>query len=292
MSRYLDSLAAFIREHQLSVYRIAVMEKDTPPEAAVITPANVCQNSYSVAKLFTATAIGMLCDEGRLSTEDRIASILSEEFAVARGIGSIDDRWLHTTVDWALTQRLGLPGGFLDIDAGDVRTFGKDYLSYLLTYPLQTDPGTAYSYTDGAYYLLSRVVSKITGQNLTEYLWERLFSPLDFHEVAWSSCPLGYAMGATGLYIDAADMVKLGHVYINGGQYNGKRIISADWIQQAKERRYELNPIGEGPWWGKGGMLGQMLCMNFNNRRSVAWHGYNTESDKITAWIKEHDEAF
>lgn len=289
-SRYLNALADFIREQKLSIYRIAVMDGDGAPEVVEITPANVCQNCYSVAKLFTATAIGILCDEGRLSPEDRVADLLSAEFAVAGKRGVVDIRWHHTTVHMTLTHRLGLPEGLLDIDVNDARTFGQDYLTYLLTSPLQTDPGTAYSYTDGAYYLLSRIVSTITGRKLTEYLWDRLFTPLGFHEVAWSSCPYGYAIGATGLYIDAVDMVKVGHMYANGGLYDGKAILSADWINLAKERQYGLNRVGTGSWWGKTGMLGQMLCMNFDNHRSVAWHGYNTDRDKLLAWIKGYDE--
>ena len=51
---------------------------------------------------------------------------------------------------------------------------------------------------------------------------------------------MGYPMGATGLYISSADMVKLGQVYLEGGTYYGRRILSEEWVIMSLEREYDF----------------------------------------------------
>ena len=80
---------------------------------------------------------------------------------------------------------------------------------------------------------------------------------------------MGHAMGATGLYIRTEDMVKLGEVYRTGGLYQGRRILSEEWVRIVRERVYELSPKAGGAV-GKGGMRGQMLAIT--DRRVIAWH--------------------
>ena len=234
-------------------------------------PANACQNSYSVAKAFTMTAIGMLCDRGLLRVEDRVYPLFEREFPADH-----DPNWEKVTVEHALTHRVGFREGFLDIDVEDVSSYGTDdYLSVVLRHPVEYEPGTREVYSDAAFYLLSRVVAKVSGERLDDFLMHELFTPLGFQEVAWSHCPHGHAMGATGLYIRSQDMVKLGEVYRTGGLWQGRRILSEDWVAQTLRKGYELRPTGKG--YGKGGMLGQMLFVLPGQERVLAWHGHGED---------------
>jgi CubicO group peptidase (beta-lactamase class C family) len=181
----------------------------------------------------------------------------------------MDPEWDRLTLDMALTHRLALPGGFLDIDCIDANSFGTDYLAYMLTWPLTGKHGGERCYTDGAYYVLARCAEVRAGMRLAAFLDRELFTPLGYREAAWSCCPMGHAMGATGLYIRTEDMAKLGEVYRTGGMYQGQRLLSEAWVQTVRTRGYELTPKAGGAV-GKGGMRGQMLAI-FPDR-VVAWH--------------------
>ena len=268
MNTLLTALAARIREKGYPVYAVSVIENGGAPETVQITEANPCQDCYSVAKLFVVTAVGILADRGLLSPDERVVDVLAAEIS-NKTRAAMDPDWENVTLDMALTHRLALPGGFLDIDCIDANTFGTDYLAYMLTYPLTGKHGGERGYTDGAFYLLARCVEARADMRLDAFLWRELFAPLGYREAAWSCCPMGHAMGATGLYIRTEDMVKLGEVYRTGGLYQGRRILSEAWVNTVRERIYELSPKAGGAV-GKGGMRGQMLAIT--ESRAIAWH--------------------
>ena len=287
MSLFIDRLVEYIKQNQYPVYSVAEVVGDGAVEGRGLRLANPCQNSYSVAKAFVVTAIGILCDRGLLSTEQIVIDLLSEELSASTK-ERIDLRWMRVTVDTVLSHRLALPRNFLDIDCCDATQFGNDYLDYLLTYPLCSDHGGERVYTDGAYYLLSRVVEAVAGERLDAFLWRELFSKLGFREVAWSTCPMGHTMGATGLYIRTDDMVKLGALYLNGGCYHGERILSKEWVNTVLERGYELRE-GVAGAIRKGGMRGQMLAIFPKQNRAVAWHACGfADSDHLLEWIARY----
>ena len=290
MSLFMDRLVEYIKQNQYPIYGVAQVLGGDEPEYRSLQTANPCQNSYSVAKAFVVTAIGILCDRGLLSTEDFVIGLLGDELSEATK-AHMDPRWNEVTVDTVLSHRLGLPHNFLDIDCCDATQFGNDYLDYLLTYPLCGDHGGERVYTDGAYYLLSRVVEAVVGMRLDVFLWRELFSKLGFREVAWSSCPMGHTMGATGLYIRTDDMVKLGALYLDGGCYRSERILSREWVNTVLERGYELRE-GVAGAIRKGGMRGQMLAIFQKQNRAVAWHacGFG-ESDRLLEWIASYLET-
>ena len=267
---WIQNLSDTIREAGLNKYDLAVMS-DEGIQYARLQPGNRCSNSYSVAKAFTMTAVGMLWDEGKLDLEDSIADIM----------GFREPAWRQVTVHHALTHRIGYGKGLLDIDVDDVRSYGtQDYLSYALHQALPFAPGERRVYTDAAYYILSRLVTRLTGRGLDDFLIERLFAPMEFAEMAWSRCPMGYCMGATGLYISAEDMVKLGWLYANDGVYSGTRLISGNWVRLALDRAYEFAPLGDTGLVGKGGMYGQMLLFDREKRMAAAWHGFDETGDQ------------
>ncbi len=270
MSKFLEEFAACAADRGLNLFSVTEI-KDGVSETLQLVPTNLLQNTYSVAKAFTVTAIGLLYDKGLVDTSEVIVDILGDECPEYA-----DKRWEKVTVDMALTHRIGLPGGSLDIDANDPLTFGQDYLKYTLNIPFESDPGTQYRYTDAAFYLLARVVDKRAGAKTDDFLWRELFSPLSFREVAWSHCPMGHPMGATGLYICCADMAKLGWLYHQNGVWEGKRILSEKWVNIVRERGYELRPTDIGKSYGKGGMFGQWMLIVPESDRVAAWQGYVT----------------
>lgn len=260
--------------HNLNIYRIAFADKSGIREKT-LHPANACTNSYSVAKAFTVTAIGMLCDQNKLRVSDMVYDLFQSDFPK-----KFDSRWKSVTIEHLLTHKVGFMRGFLDIDKETISKYASnDFLQIVLSKPLIFTPGKHYQYSDAASYLLSRIVTKISGENLDDFLRPTLFDKLGFQEMAWSCCPFGYPMGATGLYIRTSDMVKLGYVYANNGTYHGQRVISENWVQQVLSQGYEFHPCNDNGWYAKGGMYGQMLCFSTHKQEAYAWHAYESKNN-------------
>ena len=264
MSSYLKEAEKLIREKGYNVYRITEI-CDDESETVKLQYANPCQNIYSIAKVFSTTAAMMLVDRGMLSTCERVCDIFEDEQPCR-----IDEKWYDVTVHHLLKHRAGFSSGQLDIDCLDSTKFGCNYfLKLLFTTPLISAPGERSTYSDAAFYMISRVVSKKLGEPMDNFLWRELFTPCGFREAAWSKCPLGYPMGATGLYVRTDDVAKLGQIYLSGGVYNGKRILSEKAVSTVLENGYEL--ALHGSYYAKGGMRGSMLQVIPEKNRVVAW---------------------
>ena len=104
-------------------------------------PCAHCHNGYSVAKLFIATAVGLLWADGKLSLDDPV-----ERFFPT------DSPWRQVSVHHLLTHTSGIDRGFLDIDNDDLSQYpSDDYLSILLAQPLPYAPGTHEQYSDAVF---------------------------------------------------------------------------------------------------------------------------------------------
>jgi CubicO group peptidase (beta-lactamase class C family) len=260
-----------------SYYKIAIVEKGVH-QTAMLTPANGAQNSYSIAKAFTVAAIGMLVDRNLLRTDEKVCDILRDQLPA-----NIDPAWEFMTVHHLLTHSAGFAGGYLDIDAvNHVSVAGDDYLGYLLRTKLEYIPGTESRYSDAAFYLLSRIFTAKCGEKMDDYLLRHLFYPLGFREMAWSKCPMGYPMGATGLYVYTEDLVKFGELYLNHGEYHGKQILSRYWVETVLREEYEFART-PGGGYGKGGMYGQMLIFYPEQNRAVAYHSFG--GDELVSYL-------
>ena len=289
MSKFLEAFVQKGKEYGANMLNAAEVHGDNPPEEIAAAPCNPCQDVYSVAKAFTMTAVGMLCDRGLLSTEDKVTTVLGDLCPVG-----MDERWHKVTVHHALKHMIGLRGRFLDIACIDANTFGKDYLTYMLTAPFEQEPCVERRYTDGAFYLLSRVVEARAGVPLDNFLWEHLFFPLGCREMAWSRCPMGHAMGATGLYIRAQEMAKLGAIYLHDGVYGGKRYLSKEWVEKARTEPYEIGRTGIRNSYGKGGMRSQMMLICPDTDRVVAWQCFGGTGEdfgsKLERFAAEYED--
>lgn len=269
MSQFLEDFAKYITENEARVFTIAEITGNSLPEKIEIKENNACQNIYSISKMYTVTAVGILCDRGLLRTDNTVTEILGDECPEG-----YDTYWEQTTVDMLMRHRVGYPGGF-DTDVLDASQYDPDYLKEIMTKKWICPPDTERHYEDAVYYVLSRIVNKVSGKPLFRFCWENIFLPLSFREAAWSCCPQGHAIGATGLYIRVEDMIKLGAVYLNGGEYRGRRIVSEEWVKTVLERQYEFAPNGIKDSYNKGGLNGQNLLVIPSENRVVAWQGYD-----------------
>ena len=261
MSRFLEDITEFVKKQPFNVIRISEVQGDGEIETAEFTPANPCQNCYSISKLFTVTAIGILWDRGLLRLDETLGDIFEGRFPE-----NADERLKGATVEMALTHRLGFPPQFLDIDVTHASEFGKDFLSYALSAKLEYAPGEGSIYTDKEKALIENAA-----------------------KAAWAHCPEGYPIGATGLYIGSEDIVKLGMLYRDGGLYRGERILSEKWVNRAIEKDYSIDFDPTHRVYFKGGMCGQKVIVAPEQNRVVALQSYGADSDVIAAFVRDYE---
>ena len=277
-----DELISEIEKSDIQLYSMAYYCHGQLEEHRFQKTGN-CYDCYSIAKAFIMTAIGLLEDDGVLDIKKPLSFYMSS--LVPK---DADPAWRIITIENALTHKIGFDEGFLDIDVEDTTKYPTDdYLDMVFHHPLKHLPGQHFQYSDAAFYLLSRLITCVSGERADDFLNQRLFQPLGFHEFAWSHCPHNYPMGATGLYISTIDMVKLAALYLENGLWKGQRILSQNWVQRAIGNEYELHVKSATGIIGKGGMYGQMMLYNRQKRYAIAWntHSHSEPIKKLIDFI-------
>lgn len=192
--------------------------------------------TFSMCKTVTGLAIGMLVDEGRLHLTDKLGDIFPE-YGKKPGIPKGRSP-RELTVQELLTMSSGIPF----TEAGAV--LKKDWVRACLDPALSTSPGRGFSYNSMNTYLLAAIICRVTGGSLTAYLTPRLWEPLGIRDAFWEMSPEGIEKGGWGLYLSPESMAKLGLLFMHRGEYGGKHLVSADWIDRSVKISMAV-PVGD-----------------------------------------------
>ena len=188
-------------------------------------PKGMWHITHSMCKSITGMAIGMLIEEGKLKLDENIYDIFSDQInALSKIFRPV------ITVENLLTMTSGVTFN----ESGIVS--GNDWLGSFLNASVNGKPGTEFQYNSLNTYVLSAIVTKRTGETLTEYLTPRLFGPLGITKYYWETCPKGITKGGWGLFLCAEDMAKLGQLYLQRGKWNGQQLVSEYWIEISTAR--------------------------------------------------------
>lgn len=182
---------------------------------------SAAREEYSLSKIFTSTLIGIVQDMGLLSVEDRVLDIFPE-------IQTTSEKFHKMKVKHVLNMNTGHAEC---VFAG--MAFSQDSVKEFFSVEPDRDPGTLLTYNTGASCLLGAMIEKVTGKTFFDFACEKLFYPLGIHDVWWKRCVDGRSMAGAGIHISSDDIAKLGLLYMNGGVYHGRRIISEEWIRMA-----------------------------------------------------------
>lgn len=195
---------------------------------------------YSLSKSFTSTAVGMAIVEGKLSLDDLVISFfpddVPEESSYQLSAMRVRD---------LLTMSTGHDSEDLkEFDFKSERILTKEFLSL----PVEHNPGTHFLYNTPATYMCSAIVQKVTGQGLIEYLTPRLFEPLGIEGPTWSESPQGVAHGGFGLNVRTEDIARFGQLYLQHGEWNGRQLVPADWVQMATSKQVSNGSNPNNDW--------------------------------------------
>jgi CubicO group peptidase (beta-lactamase class C family) len=205
----------------------------------------------SAGKSVTGLLVGRAIEETHAFTpQTPVLSYLSQYLPVAND----DARKRRITVENLMTMSSGLACDDNDDnspgkeDAMQTQTAQPDWYKYTLDLPMVYDPGAKAVYCTAGINLLGAIVAKATGAALAQYFYGRFAAPMDFGNYAmWlMPPPVGAAYMGGGDYFRPRDFLKFGQLFLNGGTWNGRSIVDAQWLRESVVRRTVMNPDASG----------------------------------------------
>jgi CubicO group peptidase (beta-lactamase class C family) len=185
---------------------------------------------FSLSKSFTSTGIGLAIGEGRLSLDDTVLSFFPED-APAEPSENLKAMRVRDLLAMSTGHHADAIERFPYTDPAVSQT------RVFLSLPVAHKPGTHFVYNTPASYMLSAIVQKVSGTTLLEYLRPRLFEPLGIRNPKWDASPHGVSMGGFGLSVTTEDIARFGQLYLQKGEWDGKRLLPAEWVAAATARQ-------------------------------------------------------
>ncbi len=203
----------------------------------------------SVTKSVMTTLIGIAVDQGKLGLDQSMIS-----FFPHRNIDNLDDRKPRITIRDLVSNRNGMESGCFD---GDEPTLDKmrsqpDWVQAALDRKMVQEPGTSFCYDSPGMHLLSAILQNATGTTARDFARLYLFEPLGIQDGVWEADPQGYTHGWGDLHLKPQEAAKLGYLWLQGGNWDGRQIVSSTWTTEAVQAQSRLlsNEYGYGyGWW-------------------------------------------
>src|ERR1035438_6043521 len=233
--------------------------------------AGTLRDTRSATKSITDVLVGIALDEHKLSGVDaKILALLPER---ARKIENPDPRKFEITVEDFLTMSSPLEcDDWNDASRGNEERMYvvEDWAQFILDLPIRgrmhvgekiAPPpyGRYFSYCTGGVFTLSEVLEKVTGEHTDRYAREKLFEPLGIKNVEWAYSPMNVPQTGGGLRMNRRDLLKIAQLYLNGGVWEGKRIVSASWVKASTSPHAQIDDATEYGylWWLKSFKAGE-----------------------------------
>jgi CubicO group peptidase (beta-lactamase class C family) len=191
----------------------------------------------SISKTVTSIIFGVAITRGDFKAS--LNTPVLKYFDVTK-VKNVDERKRHMTVEDLLTMTSGMnseelyyppesdapENDFVHLEASD------DWVQYAIDEPLVEEPGKNFVYSSADAELLAHVFQKETGKDIDAYGEKYLFAPLGIRHY-WKRDYVGTIDTEGGLYLNDEDLAKIGFLYLNNGLWEGKQIVSEDWVKQS-----------------------------------------------------------
>lgn len=199
---------------------------------------------YSLSKSFTSSAIGIALEEGLLSIDDPVLKFFPDDAPE-----NPSEHLRAMTVRHLLTMNTGHHEDTLSrVWGGSDTNWPRAFLSL----PVEHEPGTWFVYNTPATYMLSVIITQLTGEFLIDYLRPRLFDPLGIDNPTWDPDPQGRSVGGAGLHITTDGIARFGQMYLQKGVWNGQRLLTEAWIADATAAHSDNSITQSNPDWTVG----------------------------------------
>ena len=252
----------------------------------------------SVTKTVSSIIVGIAITRGDFKAD--LDTPLLKYFDVAQ-VKNVDERKRRITLRQVLTMSTGLDWNeevAFDDPKNDssLMEATEDWVQYVIDRPMAQEPGKVFNYSSGVAELLAYVFQKETGQDIEKYGERYLFVPLGMDHF-WKRTPLGLPDTEGGVFLSTTDLAKLGYLYLHDGMWDGKQIVSKDWVKQSvapfidwkKGWKYGFlwwlfQPEGKQELdWAAGGFGGQFLMVFPQEDLIVVFTGWRALNNKVAA---------
>ena len=227
--------------------------------------ANTLRDTRSATKSIADVLVGIAIGEGKLSGVDaKVPELLPDR---ARRMENRDPRKAAITVEDFLTMSSPLEcDDWNDASRGNEERMYlvEDWAQFILDLPIrgrmhvgeQVEPppyGRFFSYCTGGVFVLSEILEKATGMRTDRYAQNKLFEPLGISNLQWVYSPLNIPQTGGGLRLSSRDLLKVGQLYLNRGQWLGRRIVGEQWVRDSTRPHARIDEATEYGylWWLK-----------------------------------------
>lgn len=199
----------------------------------------------SVGKMITGTLIGLAIDHGFIASADE--PVLS--FFPDRQIANRDARKEAMTIAHLLAQRSGIYHGDDGTHSAEDAAMeaSPDWVQWVLDRPMAEAPGGTWYYSNANLHLAAGVLAQATGMSPLAFAQRYLFRPLRITDVVWEADPQGVNVGNGGQQLRPLDLAKIGQLYLGHGLWEGKQVVSSEWVTRATTRAPGPQPPGWPP---------------------------------------------
>src|SRR3984957_15555378 len=193
---------------------------------------------YSVTKSFPSIAVGLAIADGLLSLDDRVVDVLPDHVPA-----DVSEQGRRISVHHLLSMTAGHPTDSLaeawQLEPGDL-------VKGFLRLPFATTEGTRHTYDNSTTFILARMVERVVGRGLAEFLDERLFAPMGIDHAEWDRVGSGAAFGFHGLHLRTEAVAAFGELLLRGGLWGDKQLVPREWVGLATGRHIESRHYADG----------------------------------------------
>ncbi len=195
---------------------------------------------FSLSKSFTATAVGLAITEGYFSIDDPVLAFFPDDAPA-----EVSDFLAAMRVEHLLSMATGHAD---DPWSSMVERADGNWIKGFLASPVVHSPGTHFVYNTGASYMLAAIIQRTTSLQLPAYLGPRLFEPLGIEHINWQASPQGITLGGIGLSLTTEAVARFGQLYLQKGMWNGRRILTEAWVEQATALQIANGDATDSDW--------------------------------------------
>lgn len=196
------------------------------------------QMLFSMTKSITSLAIGIACDKGMISLEDKIISFFPECLPQV-----VSPNLEKLTIGHLLMMSPGTSQ-----DGYQTMVSSSNWVKSFFAQEFDCEPGTTFLYSTPSSHLLGAILAVVTKKDLDDFLAETLFYPLGISKPQWEKSPEGITCGGMGLSFPPLALLKIAELVLNQGCYKGQQLISREYLAQATSWQIQKKVNQEKPY--------------------------------------------
>ena len=235
----------------------------------------------SATKSFVSALTGIAIDKGMIKSQEAKVLDFFPEYNFTNTVNAKK----QITIENLLTNQSGL-----DCDVSDPNSIGNesvmnnssDWIKFTLDLPMLDSAGAKGRYCSGNPIVLGRIIEKVSKQKLPEFAKEVLFDPLNINKFVWNFKPDKSSVETfCQLYLTSRDMAKFGLLFLDHGQWQGKQIISDNWVRQSLTKHSVVQGVNYGYlWWNK--------YLEVGSKKFYAFGAQGNGGQKIYIWPEQN----